>query len=75
MVGYLSNANNGLFDLFHFGLGKSISIDASYLAGRSTTLLRSAGELTPCMVTALCSRALPNGHELRLFDVRPSAIA
>jgi hypothetical protein len=74
MVRYFSNPNNGLSNLFHLGLGKSIHVSASYLAGRSTTLLRSSGELTPCMVTMLYSRALPNGHELRIFDVRLSAI-
>ena len=74
MVRYFSNPNNGLSDLFQLPHGETIAIGESYLAARASTLLRTAGEPTSCAITTLFSKALPNGHVLRIFDVRPSKI-
>lgn len=74
MAGYFGNPNNGLADFFTLRTGLSLRIDSQYLASRSETLRRSAGEITPCMVTSLCSRELSNAHQLRIFGIRPIAL-
>ena len=75
MAGYFSNPNNGLADLFGLRTGSSLHIDSRYLANRPETLRRAAGEVTPCMVMSLCSREFAAAHQLRVFRVRPAAVA
>jgi hypothetical protein len=75
MAGYFSNPNNGLADLFGLGTRSSLNIDSRYLLSRPETLRRSAGEVTPCIVTCLCSRELCQGHKLRVFGVRRAVLA
>jgi hypothetical protein len=70
MAGYFSNPNNGLADLFGLGTGSSLTIDNRYLLSRPETLRRSAGDVTPCILTCLCSRELCQAHKLRVFGVR-----
>lgn len=74
MTGYLGNPNNGLANLFRLGTGSSLHINSGYLFSCPETLRRSAGEVTPCIVTSLYSRELCNAHQLRVFEIRPAAL-
>lgn len=71
MGGYFSNPNNGLADLFRLAPGSSLHIDNHYLLNRPETLRRSAGDVTPCTLTCVCSRSLCNEHQLRVWGICP----
>jgi hypothetical protein len=73
MAGYFINPNNGLSDLFGLKTGLSLRVDSRYLADRPETLRRSAGDVTPCIVTSLASRDLSNDHQHRIFAIHPIA--
>ncbi len=75
MAGYFGNPNNGLADLFGLRAGASLRIDSRYIANRPETLRRAAGEVTPCIVSSLHSCEIANAHQLRIFAVRPAALA
>ena len=73
MTAYFKNPSNGLVDFFGLPKGNSMLIDSAFLAERSATFVKSAGEVPNIKAVTLYSRSLPKNHELRVFEVHDAA--
>lgn len=73
MTAYFKNPSNGLVDFFGLPKGNSMLIDSAFLAERSATFVKSAGEVPNIKAVTLYSRSLSKNHELRVFEVHNAA--
>jgi len=70
MAGYMANPANGLDGMWNLDTDESLSLGALAIAGRSSTLQKSAGELPEAgRVQMLSAAELGAGHHLRLLQV------
>lgn len=73
MTSYFSNPSNNLAGFFNLAEGRSLLIDSAFLSGRPATFVNSLGPVPNVEAISVCSRSLPNSHELRVFEVRNAA--
>ena len=72
MATYFKKPANGHTPFFNVADGERVTIDAAYIASKPATFRKSLGSELRVELTCRWSEALPNEHQLRVYEVVPA---
>lgn len=73
MAVYFRNAENGHSEFFALSNGRDLTVSRSYFEDKPETFRKAAGEPFEATISGVLTRSLPDGFELRIYQVKAAA--